>query len=125
MICGHLLEAATTAQAARNTNISVAHARHFFPKKEYDWSSRIQVLKLKHFKPKKPYVVGLSTWIAQTAKKCKIFNDCEISNIPNPIDTTRFKPIDRKFARDLWGISYEKRFTIWRYGRHFGPPKEL
>jgi len=53
---------------------------------------------------------GLSSWIAKCAKESSLFKNKRVINLPNPIDTRVFKPIEKHIARDLLGL--DKRHII-------------
>jgi glycosyltransferase involved in cell wall biosynthesis len=49
-------------------------------------------------------IVGVSTWMASEARRSSLFQSRRIVVLPNPIDSTVFRPIDRAVARDLWQL---------------------
>jgi len=49
-------------------------------------------------------IICVSRWLSAEAERSSLFSGRNIFNIPNPIDTTIFRPIDRKMARSLWNI---------------------
>ena len=54
-------------------------------------------------------VVALSNWLADCARKSSLFGDRPIEIIPNCIDTTVYKPIDKKYARELLNLPQDKK----------------
>lgn len=58
-------------------------------------------------------VNGLSSWIAQCAKESALFKDKPIINLPNVIDTSIYKPIDKNLARNLLGLNCEKKIIAF------------
>ncbi len=49
-------------------------------------------------------IVTPSHWLARCVRGSKLMRDWPVSVIHNPIDTEKWKPIDRAFARDLLGL---------------------
>lgn len=57
--------------------------------------------------------VGCSEWIARKAKESVWLREARFVSIPNPIDTTLFRPIDRREARQRLGLLEEKRLILF------------
>lgn len=58
-------------------------------------------------------IVGLSRWMSEEAKKSKIFGNKNIVNIPNPIDTDLFSPMNKFEARKLLNLPNEKKLILF------------
>ena len=58
-------------------------------------------------------VVGLSKWLAQCAKKSELFKDKAIVNLPNPIDTEMFRPLDKEAARKTFNLPNDKKLILF------------
>lgn len=58
-------------------------------------------------------IVGLSRWITNCTKESSLLKNHEIVNIPNPIDTNVFKPLDTKHARSLWNLPTDKKLVLF------------
>lgn len=58
-------------------------------------------------------IVGLSKWIANCAKKSYLLRDKIIVNLPNPIDTKKFKPLNKQYSRDLWNLPQDKTLILF------------
>lgn len=58
-------------------------------------------------------IVGLSKWIENCAKESSLFRNHKIVNLPNPIDTTVFKPFEKKQARELWNLPQNKKLILF------------
>jgi len=56
-------------------------------------------------------IVALSNWLADCAQNSSLFNHFPVEVIPNCIDSSIFKPLDRRYARDLLGLPQEKKFV--------------
>ena len=57
--------------------------------------------------------VGCSEWIARTASESVWLREARFVSIPNPIDTTLFRPIDRREARQRLGLPEGKRLILF------------
>lgn len=58
-------------------------------------------------------IVGLSKWICECAEKSTLFNGCKIVNLPNPIDTSVFRTIDKSVARQLLSLNHDKKYILF------------
>jgi len=58
-------------------------------------------------------VVGLSRWLADEASKSALFAGRPVVNLPDPIDCSVYRPIDRTVARELWGISPDAKVVAF------------
>lgn len=52
---------------------------------------------------------GLSRWIAQSAKDSSLLSSKPIINLPNPIDTRIYRPIQKSLAREMLHIHTPKK----------------
>lgn len=57
--------------------------------------------------------VGLSRWLTGCAKTSTLLKNNRVVNIPNPIDTTIFKPTYRQSARRLWNLPTDKYLILY------------
>ncbi len=61
-----------------------------------------------------PFVpVGCSQWLAGRAAQSSLLRHSRILSIPNPIDTSVFKPTTKEEARKLLGLSPDKEFILF------------
>lgn len=71
------------------------------------------------FKAKQKYypaniaVVCPSSWLADCARKSKIFRNNKIHVIPNGLDMDVYKPLNKKMARELLGIPEAKKVILF------------
>jgi glycosyltransferase involved in cell wall biosynthesis len=80
--------------------------------KKYDLSRFTVWRKIRAWKNIPITVVATSNWIAREASKSQIFKDKNIVVIPNGVDTRLYKPIDKKFAREIFNFSSENKKLI-------------
>jgi glycosyltransferase involved in cell wall biosynthesis len=76
-----------------------------------DLSSRLHREKLEFLASGKITFVAVSNWMAETAKRSSILQNCRVEVIPNPIDTGIYKPADKMKARKALGLPAD-RFLI-------------
>jgi glycosyltransferase involved in cell wall biosynthesis len=62
---------------------------------------------------KKIVFVACSKWIAQLASKSSLLKGARIEAIPNPIDTTLYKPLDKITIRKKWGIDLDTKIILF------------
>lgn len=58
-------------------------------------------------------VIGLSKWLTRCAQKSILFDDKKVINLPNTIDSNKFEPVDKKFARDVLKLPAEKKLILF------------
>lgn len=58
-------------------------------------------------------IVGTSRWLAKMARESTLFKNKRIEVLPNPIDTTRYKPIDKSAAREAWNLPQDKKLILF------------
>ncbi len=56
---------------------------------------------------------GLSKWITNCAKESTLLKDKTIINLPNPIDTNIFKPINKNIAREILGLNKTQKIITF------------
>jgi glycosyltransferase involved in cell wall biosynthesis len=79
-----------------------------------DLSSAVQKRKQKAYGAKNNItVVGLSAWLAGLAKESSIFRNTNVVNLPNPIDSKMFSPFSKSHARELLGLSEDKKLMLF------------
>ncbi len=70
------------------------------------------------------YIVALSKWLLRSAKESTLLAQKHHINLPNPIDTTLFKPIDRIEARKLWRLPQNKKLVLFGSMNPFDDPRK-
>ena len=94
-------------------------------KKENDLSARGLSRKNKTFLGlKNVNVVGVSSWLANCAKESFVFRDNRITNLPNPIDTKIYKPINKHMARELYNLPFDKKLILFGAMGAVGDPRK-
>jgi glycosyltransferase involved in cell wall biosynthesis len=58
-------------------------------------------------------IVGLSKWMMSCANNSQLFKANKIINLPNPIDTNKFRPFDKTMSRELWGLAENKKLILF------------
>ena len=82
--------------------------------KENDLSRKIFHRKQKTFKQKKEMtIIGLSHWLNECSKSSTLLKDKKHIHLPNPINTSIFKPLGKKQARALWNLPADKKLILF------------
>ena len=90
-------------------NCKVLRSRH-----NIDLSHKnLQKKKKSYSKVDQLHVVGLSKWISDEAKKSVLFSNRNVTNLPNTINTNIFKPLDRKYCRDVLNLRKDKKYILF------------
>lgn len=76
-----------------------------------DLSHQIWLKKEKAYKTLKPLIISPSTWLANAAKNSGLLKNSTIKVIPNTLETDVFKPIDKKIAKQKFGID-DQQFVL-------------
>ncbi len=58
-------------------------------------------------------IVGLSHWLSSCAQNSSLFKDNKIVTIPNPIDSDKFKPLDKSFSRDAFSLPIDRKLIMF------------
>jgi len=58
-------------------------------------------------------VVAPSRWLADCARASALFRNLRVETIPNGLDLTRFRPVEKALARDLLGVPQEKKLILF------------
>ncbi|WP_194091527.1 glycosyltransferase family 4 protein [Vibrio hibernica] len=58
-------------------------------------------------------IVGLSNWLTECSKNSALLSKKLHVNLPNPINTKTYKPINRGYAREQWGFPKEKKLILF------------
>lgn len=69
-------------------------------------------------------VVGLSRWLADCAARSTLFGSRTVVNLPNPLDTGFFRPVDRMAARRKHGLPLDKKLILFGATDSTGDPRK-
>ena len=58
-------------------------------------------------------IVSTSHWLRDMARQSSIFREKRIEVLPNPIDTDRYRPIDKQLARSVWNLPQDKNLILF------------
>lgn len=58
-------------------------------------------------------VVATSHWLAEMARASTVFKDKRIEVIPNGLDTDKYKPLDKRAAREAYGLPQDKNLILF------------
>jgi glycosyltransferase involved in cell wall biosynthesis len=57
--------------------------------------------------------VGCSRWIADKARESQLLRNANLTNIPNPIDVSVFKPFDKARTRQKFNLPIDKQLILF------------
>lgn len=80
---------------------------------KHDLSWSIFNRKLKSWQGVPVVVVATSHWLADMARASLLFRDRRIEVIPNGLDTEKYRPFDKEFAREVYGFPRDKRLILF------------
>lgn len=81
--------------------------------KNRDLSRWVWRRKAKAWKELKLTIVTPSSWLAKCARSSSLFKDARVEVIPYGIDIKKYRPIDRRVAREILGLPHEKRIILF------------
>ena len=81
--------------------------------KNWDLSRWIWRRKQKAWKNLNFTVVAPSRWLGDCAKASSLFCDLRVEIIPNGLDSSRFKPFDKRIARELLFLPQDKNLILF------------
>ncbi len=58
-------------------------------------------------------VVGLSNWLADCANRSLLFSHNRVVNLPNPLNTTEFMPVNKEQARMILNLPLNKKLILY------------
>lgn len=80
---------------------------------ELDLSRRVWRRKKKAWRDLKLTVVTPSRWLADCARSSSIFHDVRVEVIPNGLDLTIFKPVEKRLARELLSLPLNRKLILF------------
>jgi glycosyltransferase involved in cell wall biosynthesis len=82
--------------------------------KENDWSHRLLTQKQNTYsKINNLTIIGHSAWLANCARESSAFRKKNVVNMPTPIDTNIFKPVDKEFCRKVFNLPANKKLILY------------
>lgn len=69
--------------------------------------------------------VTCSKWLQKEAQESAIMKDCSILSIPNPIDTSFYKPMEKQEARRVLGLPQDRKLVLFVAQRVDNPFKGM
>jgi glycosyltransferase involved in cell wall biosynthesis len=81
--------------------------------KSSDLSRWVWQRKRKAWKNLNLTIVATSAWMADCARASSLFKDLRIETIPYGLDTEKYRPIDKQFARQLLNLPQDKQLVLF------------
>ncbi len=82
-------------------------------KRQNDLSHWVWKRKKKSWQDLDITIVSPSLWLAGRARTSSLFRNCRVEVIPYGLNTDRYKPIDKKFARHIFGLPQDKKLILF------------
>ncbi len=80
---------------------------------DQDLSNHVFKLKRKVWSKSNIKFVTCSKWLEQRTKISALINPSRVQAIPNPLDTTFYKPVDKQTARARFGLPSDKKLILY------------
>ncbi len=81
--------------------------------KDWDLSRWIWQRKARTWEDTDLTIVALSSWLSKCASSSSLFRERRIEVIPNGIDTIKYRPINKKIARELLNLPQDKQLILF------------
>lgn len=81
--------------------------------KNWDLSRWVWQRKAKAWKNLNLTIVSPSSWLAKCSSSSSLFKNLRVEVIPNGLDTEKYRPIDRKVARELLRLPQDKQLVLF------------
>lgn len=78
-----------------------------------DLDKLVWLRKKKAWKKQSMHIIAPSSWMAECAKNSILFKDYPITIIPNTLDASVYKPLDKVFCRDLLNLPKDKTIILF------------
>lgn len=92
---------------------------------EKDLSWQVFHRKEETYKPGKMAFVACSRWLADQARQSRLLRGTRVTDIPNPISTSLFKPRDKEKVREACRLPQDKKLILFSAFRTTSPIKGL
>jgi glycosyltransferase involved in cell wall biosynthesis len=81
--------------------------------KEDDWSRRLHTQKRDCYSKIALTVVAPSRWLAAAARSSSLLSNVRVAVIPNGLDVSRFRPLDKLMSRDILGLPRDRALILF------------
>ncbi len=81
-------------------------------RREWDLSRWVWQAKKRYCKKADLTIVTLSRWLAHCARASSLFSDCRVEVIPNGLDPTVFRPLNKAASREILGLDAKKKIIL-------------
>ncbi|HBG06013.1 MAG: hypothetical protein A2075_15620 [Geobacteraceae bacterium GWC2_58_44] len=80
---------------------------------EHDWSRQLHGKKRDCYAALSLTVVAPSRWLAARARSSSLLGSARIEVIPNGLDVSRFRPLDKLMAREILGLPKDRKLMLF------------
>jgi hypothetical protein len=78
----------------------------------FDIARRVYRRKRKYY-PDSMHIVAPSRWLAEAARSSALFSGRDIRVIPNGVDLRRYRPLDKRLARDILNVPQDGKMILF------------
>ena len=78
----------------------------------FDIARRVYCRKRKYY-PDSMHIVAPSRWLAEAARSSTLFSGRDIRVIPNGVDLRRYRPLDKRLARDILNVPLDDKMILF------------
>ena len=78
----------------------------------FDIARRVYCRKRKYY-PDSMHIVAPSRWLAEAARSSTLFSGRDIRVIPNGVDLRRYRPLDKRLARDILNVPQDDKMILF------------
>ena len=78
----------------------------------FDIARRVYCRKRKYY-PDSMHIVAPSRWLAEAARSSTLFSGRDIRVIPNGVDLRRYRPLDKRLARDILNVPQDGKMILF------------
>jgi glycosyltransferase involved in cell wall biosynthesis len=79
----------------------------------HDLSRRIFLRKCAQWGDLDLWIIPISRWLEEAARRSPLFHTHPVEVIPNGLDLQRFRPTDKRLARRAWNLPQDRRLILF------------
>jgi glycosyltransferase involved in cell wall biosynthesis len=83
-------------------------SKHEWDLSRWNWNQKVKYLRNLNLT-----VVAISSWVADYARSSSLLKDNRIEIIPNGLDTQQFKAIEKRLAREILNLPFDKILVLF------------
>ncbi|MDX1993567.1 MAG: glycosyltransferase family 4 protein [bacterium] len=92
--------------------------------REDDLSRTVWTRKAQHWRDLNLTIVTPSRWLAECARSSSLFQNRRVEVIPNGLDLSRYRPLNREFARQALGLPQDRKLIVFGAIKSLDDPRK-